>query len=157
MCTYDVRHVALLARALLLLRRRGLLLRSFSLKEPLLPAAKSWPLVGWNSGCQCSNSIDGISLSEWRDKFKCESWVVKDNLEMLWVAEFKTDAVVQIFQMSEFRFLPNPMTWDVVGILFKLRWLLSVIQSEWVQNMWEKVNGMKYCEVLKLFWLNSDL
>ena len=113
--------------------------------------------VGWISGCQCSSNINGISLSEWRDKFKCESWVVKDNLEMLWVAVFETDAVVQIFQMSEFRFLPNPMTWDVVGILFKLRWLLSAIESEWVQNMWEKVNGMKYCEVLKLFWLKLDL
>ena len=135
---------------------RGLLLRSFSLKEPLV-AATSVGWISWISGCQRSNNIDGISLSEWRDKFKCESWVVKDNLEMLWVAVFETDAVVQIFQMSEFRFLPNPMTWDVVGILFKLRWLLSVIQSEWVQNMWEKVNGMKYCEVLKLFWLKLDL
>ena len=88
--------------------------------------------VGWISGGQCFNNIDGISSSEWRE-FMCESWVVKDNLEMLWVAVFKTDAVVQIFQMSEIRFLPNPMTWDVVDILFKLKWLLSVTQSLLVQ------------------------
>ena len=104
-----VRHVALLARALLLRRLKRSPLRSFSLKEPLV-AATSVGWISWISGCQCSNNIDGISLSEWRDKFKCESWVVKDNLEMLWVAEFKTDAVVQIFQMSEIRLLPNPMT-----------------------------------------------
>ena len=73
-------------------------------------AAASVGWISWISGYQRSNNIDGISLSERRDKFKCESWVVKDNLEMLWVAVFETGAVVQIFQMSEFRFLPNPMT-----------------------------------------------
>ena len=101
-----VRHVALLARALPLLRR---LKRS---PAPFLQSQRTASVgwISWISGCQCSNNIDGISLSVWRDKFKCESWVVKDNLEMLWVAEFKTDAVVQIFQMSEIRLLPNPMT-----------------------------------------------